>query len=212
VGAGEAHFQALDVSTTASVEAFVAWTKQKIRSASGEVQNLHVLINNAGGAQGLDSVLEGKDDDWETMLQSNVLGLLRMTRAALPLMPHHAGASILNIGSYAARVAYEGGSAYCAAKAGELQISRTLRLELSGTGLRVSSIDPGLARTEFADVRFKGDQARVEKLYEGTQPLVAEDIAEIMVWVASRPPHVNIDEMLIKPTDQAAMHKVYRRK
>jgi len=211
-GASEAHYQALDVSKTASVEAFVAWAKEKIRSANGDVQSLQVLINNAGGAQGLDPILEGKDEDWETMLQSNVLGLLRMTRAALPLMPHHAGASILNIGSYAARVAYEGGSAYCAAKAGELQISRTLRLELNGTGIRVSSIDPGLARTEFANVRFKGDQARVEKLYEGTQPLVAEDIAEIMVWVASRPPHVNIDEMLIKPTDQAAMHKVYRRK
>ena len=211
-GAREVQFRALDVSKTSSVDAFVAWTKEKVQSANGKIQNLHVLINNAGGALGLDPVLEGKDEDWETMLQTNVLGLLRMTRAALPLMPHHAGASILNIGSYAARVAYEGGAAYCAAKAGELQISRTLRLELNGTGIRVSSIDPGLARTEFANVRFKGDQARVEKLYEGTQPLVAEDIAEIMVWVASRPAHVNIDEMLIKPTDQAAMHKVYRRK
>jgi NADP-dependent 3-hydroxy acid dehydrogenase YdfG len=99
-----------------------------------------------------------------------------------------------------------------AAKAGELQISRVLRLELNGTGIRVSSIDPGLARTDFATVRFKGDESRVEKLYAGTQPLLAEDIAEILVWVASRPPHVNIDEMLIKPTDQAAMHKVFRRK
>ena len=211
-GASEAHFHSLDVSKTASVETFVAWAKDKLGTRNAERGILHVLINNAGGAQGLDPVLEGKDEDWETMLQTNVLGLLRMTRAALPLMPQHAGASILNIGSYAARVAYEGGSAYCAAKAGELQISRTLRLELNGTGIRVSSIDPGLARTEFANVRFKGDQARVEKLYEGTRPLVAEDIAEILVWVASRPPHVNIDEMLIKPTDQAAMHKVFRRK
>ena len=146
------------------------------------------------------------------MFQSNTIGVLRMIRAALPLLPHHAGASILNIGSYAGHVAYEGGAAYCAAKAGELQISRSVRLELNGTGIRVSSIDPGLARTEFASVRFKGDTTRVNKLYEGTQPLLAEDIAEILVWVASRPPHVNIDEMLIKPTDQAAMHKVYRRK
>lgn len=211
-GASEACFHSLDVSKTASVETFVAWAKDKLGTRNAERGILHVLINNAGGALGLDTIAEGKDEDWETMLQSNVLGLLRMTRAALPLMPPHAGASILNIGSYAARVAYEGGSAYCAAKAGELQISRTLRLELNGTGIRVSSIDPGLARTEFANVRFKGDQARVEKLYEGTQPLVAEDIAEILVWVASRPPHVNIDEMLIKPTDQAAMHKVFRRK
>jgi NADP-dependent 3-hydroxy acid dehydrogenase YdfG len=135
-----------------------------------------------------------------------------MTRAALPLMLNNPGGSIINIGSYAARAVYEGGAAYCAAKAGELQITRTLRLELSGTGLRVSSIDPGLAETEFSLVRFKGDTARAKKPYEGTHPLVAEDIAEILVWVASRPPHVNIDEMLIKPVDQAAMHKVFRRK
>jgi len=140
------------------------------------------------------------------------LGVLRMTRAALPLMLNHPGGSIINIGSYAARVAYEGGAAYCAAKAGELQITRALRLELSGTGLRVSSIDPGLAETEFSLVRFKGDAARAKKPYEGTNPLKAEDIAEILVWVANRPLHVNIDEMLIKPVDQAAMHKVYRRK
>lgn len=211
-GAAEAHFHALDVSQTASVELFLAWARERINGQPSAGGGLHVLINNAGGAQGLDSVREGKDEDWEAMFQSNVLGVLRMTRAALPLMPQNAGASILNIGSLAGRVAYEGGSAYCAAKAGELQITRCLRLELNGTGIRVSSIDPGLARTEFASVRFKGDEARVDKLYEGTHPLVAEDIAEILVWVASRPPHVNIDEMLIKPTDQAAMHKVFRRK
>ncbi len=210
-GAAEAHFHVLDVSQTASVETFVAWAKVQISRAPTADAGLHVLINNAGGAQGLDSVLAGKDEDWEVMMQSNVLGVLRMTRAAVPLMPHHLGATILNIGSLAGRVAYEGGAAYCAAKAGELQITRCLRLELNGTGIRVSSIDPGLARTEFATVRFKGDEARVNKLYEGTQPLVAEDIAEILVWVASRPPHVNIDEMLIKPVDQAAIHKVFRR-
>jgi NADP-dependent 3-hydroxy acid dehydrogenase YdfG len=211
-GASEVHFHTLDVSKTASVEEFVVWARKKNVKQKTESRNLHVLINNAGGALGLDTVAEGKDVDWETMLQTNVLGVLRMTRAALPLLTHHAGAIILNIGSYAAHVAYEGGAAYCAAKAGELQITRTLRLELNGTGIRVSSIDPGLARTEFAMVRFKGDAEREEKLYAGTQPLVAEDIAEILVWVASRPSHVNIDEMLIKPTDQAAIHKVYRRK
>ncbi len=211
-GASEVHVHALDVSQTASVEKFIAWAKERIGGKAGNFQRLHVLINNAGGAHGLDTVADGKDEDWEKMLQTNVLGVLRVTRAALPLLPHHVGASILNIGSYAARVAYEGGSAYCAAKAGELQISRVLRLELNGTGIRVSSIDPGLARTEFALVRFKGDAAREQKLYEGTQPLVGEDIAEILVWVASRPAHVNIDEMLIKPVDQAAMHKVFRRK
>lgn len=205
-GAQAALFHALDVTQTASVETFVAWAREHLGSTG-----LQVLINNAGGAQGLDPVATGNDADWETMFQANTLGVLRMIRATLPLLPHHAGASILNVGSYAAHVAYEGGAAYCAAKAGELQITRTVRLELNGTGIRVSSIDPGLARTEFASVRFKGDEARVEKLYAGTQPLVAEDIAEILLWVASRPPHVNIDEMLIKPVDQAAMHKLYRR-
>ncbi len=211
-GAPEAHFHFLDVTKTNSVETFVSWARQKICEDLSAAAHLHVLINNAGGALGLDPVAEGKDQDWETMLQSNVLGVLRMTRAALPLMLNHPGGSIINIGSYAARVAYEGGAAYCAAKAGELQITRALRLELSGTGLRVSSIDPGLAETEFSLVRFKGDAARAKKPYEGTNPLKAEDIAEILVWVANRPLHVNIDEMLIKPVDQAAMHKVYRRK
>jgi NADP-dependent 3-hydroxy acid dehydrogenase YdfG len=211
-GAAEAHFHALDVTKTSSVEKFTAWSKKQIVRNAKSAPAIDVLINNAGGAHGLDPVAIAKDADWEAMFESNVLGLLRMTRAVLPLMVHNPGSSILNVGSYAARVAYEGGAAYCAAKAGELQISRALRLELSGTGVRVSSIDPGLAKTEFANVRFKGDEERARKLYEGTHPLVAEDIAEIMVWVASRPAHVNIDEMLIKPTDQAAMHKVYRRK
>jgi NADP-dependent 3-hydroxy acid dehydrogenase YdfG len=208
-GAREAHPHRLDVAETKSVETFVDWARGKIKASPAP--SLHVLVNNAGGAHGLEPVAQGKDADWETMLQTNVLGILRMTRAALPLMLHNPGGSILNIGSYAAHSVYEGGAAYCAAKAGELQITRTLRLELNGTGIRVSSIDPGLAETEFSMVRFKGDAARAQKVYEGTHPLTAEDIAEILVWVASRPEHVNIDEMLIKPVDQAAMHKVYRR-
>ena len=211
-GAGEAHVHFLDVGKTDSVENFIGWARGKIRSTKSEVGNLHVLINNAGGAHGLDTVAEGKDEDWEAMMQSNVLGLLRMTRAALPLMPHGAGASILNVGSVASRSAYEGGSAYCGAKAAELLITRSLRLELCGTGIRVSTIDPGLAETEFSLVRFKGDAERAKKPYEGAIPLQAADVAEILVWVASRPPHVNIDELIVKCTDQAAIHKVYRRK
>lgn len=203
-GAPAAEYRALDVASTESVEAYVQW----VRSLTSEV---HVLVNNAGGAHGLDTIANAKDADWEAMFQSNVLGLLRMTRATLPLVPHDAGASIINIGSIAGRVAYEGGAAYCAAKAGELQISRALRLELSGTGIRVATIDPGLAETEFSVVRFKGDEARAKKVYEGMTPLSAEDIAETILWVATRPPHVNIDELLIKPVDQAAIHKVHRR-
>ncbi|HEU6448107.1 MAG TPA: SDR family NAD(P)-dependent oxidoreductase [Verrucomicrobiae bacterium] len=206
-GAEEAQFHELDISKTASVEEFIAFAKEKIGGT-----NLHVLVNNAGGAHGLDTVVNGKDSDWEAMIQSNVLGLLRMTRGALPLMPHNAGASILNIGSIAGRTPYEGGAVYGGAKAMELHISRALRLEINGTGIRVSSIDPGLAKTEFSMVRFKGDASRAEKVYEGMNPLTAEDIADIMVWIATRPAHVCIDELLVKPVDQAAMHKIYRRK
>jgi 3-hydroxy acid dehydrogenase / malonic semialdehyde reductase len=206
-GAGEAHVHFLDVAKTASVEEFVSWARTKI----GARGHLHVLINNAGGAHGLGTVAAGKDADWEAMIQSNVLGLLRMTRAALPLLARDAGASILNIGSVAGHAAYEGGSVYCAAKAGELQITRALRLELLGTGIRVGTVDPGLAETEFSLVRFKGDAAAANKVYEGMKPLTAGDIAEILVWVASRPSHVNIDELIVKPVDQAAIGKVFRR-
>ena len=203
-GAAEALVHALDVSKTASVEEFVQWARTKTSAVD-------VLINNAGGAHGLEPVAVGRDEDWEATLQINVLGLLRVTRAVLPLMPKDAGSTILNIGSVAGRFAYEGGAAYCAAKAGELKITQVLRLELNGTGIRISSIDPGMARTEFGLVRFKGDQARADKVYEGVHPLIAEDVAETLVWVATRPPHVNIDEIVIKPVDQAATFKVFRR-
>lgn len=203
-GAPAAHVHALDVASTASVEKFAAWTRS-------HTTKLDVLINNAGGAKGFDTVAQGRDEDWEFMMQTNVLGVLRMTRALLPLMTGNPGSSILNIGSIAGRTAYEGGSAYCAAKAGELQITRALRLELCGTGVRVATIDPGFAETEFSLVRFKGDEARAKKVYEGMFPLTAGDVAETLVWVASRPAHVCIDELVIKPTDQAAIHKVFRR-
>ena len=206
-GATAAHFHKLDVSKTSSVENFVGWARKKIGRRS-----LHVLVNNAGGAHGVDTVADGKDADWEAMLQSNVLGVLRVTRAALPLLARDAGASILNLGSVAGHAAYEGGSVYCAAKAGELQITRALRLELLGTGIRVGTVDPGLAETEFSLVRLKGDAAKAKKVYEGMNPLAAADIAEILVWIASRPVHVNIDELIVKPVDQAAIGKVYRRK
>ena len=202
-GAGAAEVQRLDVASTPSVEAFAQWVK----STSGKVD---VLINNAGGAHGLEPVAQGRDEDWEAMMQINVLGVLRMTRAILPLMQGTNG-SIINIGSVAGHTAYENGAAYCGAKAAELSITRALRLELCGTGIRVGTVDPGMAETEFSVVRFKGDAAKASKVYEGVQPLTAEDIADTLVWVASRPAHVCIDEMLIKCTDQAAIHKVHRR-
>ena len=203
-GAPAAHAHPLDVTTTASVTDFV-------KQARGLTDTLDVLINNAGGAKGLDTVAEGKDEDWEWMMETNVLGVLRVTRACLPLLLKNPGSSILNIGSIASRFAYEGGSAYCGAKAAEFMITRTLRLELCGSGVRVSTVDPGMAETEFSVVRFKGDESKAKKVYEGTIPLTAEDVAEALVWVASRPPHVCIDEMIVKCTDQAAIHKVHRR-
>ena len=210
-GAQETHYHPLDVAKTASVDAFIAWATPLIRGSISAVPHLDVLINNAGGAHGLDLVATAKDEDWEAMFDSNVLGLLRMTRAALPLMKDNPGSSIINIGSIAGHVAYEGAAAYCAAKAAERKITQALRLELNGTGVRVGSIDPGLAETEFSVVRFKGDVAKANKVYQGVNALTAEDVAEAILWVASRPPHVNIDELLIKPTDQAAIHKIYRR-
>jgi NADP-dependent 3-hydroxy acid dehydrogenase YdfG len=211
-GAAEVHFHFLDVAKTSSVETFFDWAKKKIVNRKSQIINpLHVLLNNAGGAHGIDPVASGKDADWETTFQTNVLGLLRVTRAALPLLPHDAGASIINIGSVAGRTAYAGGSAYCAAKSGELAITRALRHELFGTGIRVGTIDPGLAETEFSHVRFKGDTKKAGEVYAGMNPLTAADIAEIIVWVASRPPHVNIDEILVKPVDQADVGKVFRR-
>ncbi len=204
-GARDAHIHALDVCQTPSVEEFGRWVRS-------QTDRIDVLVNNAGGAHGLDTVAQGKDEDWEAMVQSNFLGVLRVTRAILPLMLKNPGSSIINIGSVAGHTAYEGGSAYCGVKAGERQITKALRLELNGTGIRVGTIDPGMAETEFSMVRFKGDEARSKKVYEGANPLVAEDIAETIVWVASRPPHVNIDEVLIMPTDQAAVYKVHRRK
>ena len=204
LGSPRAEAHALDVTCPESITAFAAWLRT-------HADRLDVLINNAGGAKGLESVAAGRDEDWDFMLEANVLGLLRVTRACLPLMVSHPGSTILNIGSVAGHTAYEGGAAYCAAKAGELQITRALRLELCGTGVRVGTVDPGLAETEFSLVRFQGDAVKARKVYEGMTPLSAEDIAETLVWVARRPPHVCIDELIIKPTDQAAIHKVHRR-
>lgn len=203
-GASEAHGHFLDVASTESVQKFIAWAKEKTGT-------LHVLVNNAGGAHGMDTIAQGKDADWEAMIQSNVLGVTRMIRAALPLVPRDAGASIINIGSVAGHTAYEGGSIYCGAKAAELQITRTLRIELFGVGIRVSTVDPGLAETEFSLVRFKGDAAAAKKLYDGTHPLKADDVADIIVWIATRPAHVNIDELIVKPVDQVAVGKVFKR-
>jgi 3-hydroxy acid dehydrogenase / malonic semialdehyde reductase len=211
LGAAEARAHALDVASTESVKTFVAWAGQ-LTSTSADKDNgaVRILINNAGGAVGVDPVATALDADWETMVQSNLIGLLRMTRETLPLM-QRPGGYILNIGSIAGRVAYPGGAAYCAVKAGTFQITKALRHELMGTGIRVGSLDPGLVETEFAIVRYKGDAEQANAVYAGMTPLTGEDIAETLVFMATRPDHVCLDEILILPTDQVTVGKVHRR-
>ncbi len=204
-GATSANIRKLDVASTESVNAFADWAK----ATAGRVD---VLINNAGGAHGMEYVEDGQDEDWEAMFQANALGILRVTRAVLPLMKPHPGGIILNIGSVASRVAYEGGAAYCACKAAELSITKALRLELNGTGLRVGTIDPGMAETEFSLVRLKGDREKADAVYAGVEPLKAGDVAEAIVWAANRPAHVCIDEILMMCTAQATPYKLHRLK
>jgi NADP-dependent 3-hydroxy acid dehydrogenase YdfG len=173
---------------------------------------LNVLVNNAGGAFGMDPVADADPDDWRRMYEVNVLGLLNVTQALLPALRAGGDGLIVNVGSTAGRIAYEGGAGYTAAKHGTQVVSETLRLELVGEPIRISEIAPGMVRTdEFSVVRFGGDRARADAVYAGVaEPLVAEDVADAVAWIATRPSHVNIDELVIKPRAQAAQHKVHR--
>ena len=169
-------------------------------------------VNNAGLALGLEAAPAANLDDWETMIDTNCKGLAYVTRALLPGFVARGRGHVINIGSTAAEFPYPGGNCYGATKAFVHQFSLNLRADLAGTGVRVTDLQPGMSGgTEFSNVRFKGDDARAAKVYAGVHPLQAQDVAEAMVWMASRPAHVCIDEMVIKPTDQAAVHKVYRR-
>ena len=173
---------------------------------------LNVLVNNAGGAFGAASVEDSDPDDWRKMYDVNVLGVLHVTQALLPALRSSGDGLIVNVGSTAGRIAYEGGAGYTAAKHGTQVVTETLRLELCGEPIRVSEIAPGMVRTdEFGLVRFEGDREKAEAVYAGVpDPLVAEDIADAIAWVATRPSHVNIDEMVMRPRAQAAQHKVHR--
>ena len=173
---------------------------------------LHVLVNNAGGAFGSDPVATADPEEWRAMYDVNVLGTLRVTQALLPALRASGDGLVVNVGSTAGRVAYEGGGGYTAAKHGTQVLTETLRLELCGEPIRVSEIAPGMVRTdEFALVRFDGDQDRADAVYAGVpDPLVAEDVADAIAWVATRPSHVNVDELVIRPRAQAAQHKVHR--
>jgi NADP-dependent 3-hydroxy acid dehydrogenase YdfG len=173
---------------------------------------LHVLVNNAGGAFGGDTVEEGDPDDWARMYDVNVIGTLHVTQALLPALRASGDGLVVNVGSTAGRVVYEGGGGYTAAKHALKALSGTLRLELCGEPIRVTEVAPGMVRTdEFAMIRFRGDRARAEAVYAGVaEPLTAADIADVIGWVATRPAHVDIDEIVVRPRAQAAQHKVHR--
>ncbi len=173
---------------------------------------LHVLVNNAGGAFGADPVATADPEQWRAMYDVNVLGTLHVTQALLPALRASGDGLIVNVGSTAGRVAYEGGGGYTAAKHGTQVLTETLRLELNGEPIRISEIAPGMVRTdEFALVRFEGDTAQADAVYAGVpDPLVAEDVADAIAWIATRPSHVNVDELVIRPRAQAAQHKVHR--
>jgi len=174
--------------------------------------HLDVLVNNAGGAFGLEPVASADLEAWRRMYDLNVLGTTRVTQALLPALIASGAGAIVNVGSTAAHIAYEGGAGYNAAKFGERAVTEALRLELFDQPVRVMEIDPGMVRTdEFGLVRFGGDEERAAAVYAGVaNPLVAEDIADAISWMVTRPAHVNIDSLVIKPRAQAAAHKVHR--
>ncbi len=173
---------------------------------------LDLLVNNAGGAFGAAPVAEADPEEWRRMYDVNVVGLVQVTRALLPSLIRSGAGVIVNVGSTAGRIAYEGGGGYTAAKHGTKVVTETLRLELYDQPIRICEIAPGMVRTdEFALVRFGGDQARADAVYAGVpDPLTAEDVADAIAWVATRPAHVNVDSLVIRPRAQAAQHKVHR--
>jgi len=190
---------ALDVTDAASVAAFCE-----------QIPIVNVLVNNAGGALGLEPVAEAEDEKWRTMFESNVLGTMRMTRTLLPKLEASGQGHIVVIGSIAGFEVYPGGAGYTAAKHAERALAETLRLELLGKPIRVTEIAPGLVETEFSLVRFGGDAERATKPYQGMTPLTADDVAEAITWAVTRPAHVNIDQMTIRPLDQATATLVHR--
>ena len=168
-----------------------------------EFNSVDVLINNAGNAHGLDTIQDGSLDDWDNMFDSNVKGLLYVSRVVMPKMIKKQNGHIINIGSLAGREVYEKGNIYCATKHAVNAISKAMRIDLNKTGIKVSEINPGLVETDFSNVRFKGDSDRAEKVYQGYKALEAKDIADIIEFVINRPSHVNIADILVLPQAQA---------
>jgi NADP-dependent 3-hydroxy acid dehydrogenase YdfG len=194
---------AMDTRDTASVDAFVAAT-------AAALGGLHVLVANAGLASGTYKLWETPDKDLEAMLRTNVEGVVKTLRAGLPHLREAGWGHVFFIGSTAGHQPYEGGSVYCASKFAVKAMAQSLRLELCGEPIRVTSVDPGMAETEFSKVRLK-DDAKAQTVYQGVEALTAGDIAECIRWCLALPDHVNIDELIVKPRDQASVHKVHRR-
>ena len=186
-------------------------TTRALEAAPGLLGRLDILVNNAGLALALDPIQSGRAADWDQMIDTNVKGLLYVTRAALPGMLERGRGHVVNIGSVAGHQVYAGGGVYAATKFAVRAISDALRYDVLGTGIRVTNVEPGLAETEFSLVRFHGDAARARTVYKGTIPLTPEDVAEAVHWAVTRPPHVNVQSILLMPTDQAAIPAVHRR-
>ncbi|WP_375418007.1 SDR family NAD(P)-dependent oxidoreductase [uncultured Hymenobacter sp.] len=195
------HSLTFDVREQAAVEA-------AINSLPSQFQQIDVLINNAGNAHGLSPIQDGDPADWDRMLDGNVKGLLYVSRAVLPLIGE--GGFIINIGSIAGHEAYANGNVYCASKAAVAMLTRGMRLDLLPRGIRVAEVNPGAVETEFSRVRFKGDEARASKVYEGFEPLQAQDVAELIQFMVTRPARVNIAEVLLLPAAQAAAATIRR--
>lgn len=193
----------LDITKKCEIDDFV-------QSEGPALEAVQILVNNAGLAKGSDKIQDGRISDWEEMFDTNVKGLLSLTRAVLPYMIKKQQGHIVNLGSVAGRWVYPGGAVYCASKFAVRAISEGLRMDLAGTQIRVTNIEPGMVNTEFSRVRL-GDQEKADQVYAGMTPLAAKDIAETILWCVQRPPHVNIQELVIFPTDQAAIGQVIRR-
>jgi len=184
--------------------------KEAMNNLPEAFSKIDVLLNNAGLAAGLDFFQEASVDDWEVMIDTNIKGLLYVTKAILPSMIARNTGHIINIGSIAAHTVYPKGNVYCATKHAVKALSESLRMDLFGTKIRVSTIDPGAVETNFSMIRFKGDQDRASAVYAGMTPLMPEDIADAILYCVNCPPHVNISDIIIMPTDQAAATMVFR--
>lgn len=195
---GQAHV--LDVTDLGSIQSFAE-----------AVPAVNVLVNNAGGALGMEPIADAVDKNWQTMYDTNVLGLMRVTRAFLPKLEQSGAGHIVNIGSIAGLEVYPGGAGYTAVKHAVVAITQTLRHELMGKPIRITEIDPGMVETEFSLVRFGGNNEQAAKVYQGLTPLTGDDVADAVVWAVTRPAHVNIDQIVIKPLDQVSALKANRK-